>query len=79
MDDEADDVSEWKKLKKTLTVNKPLIPLKLTMLLYYGGNLMVRFNEWFPFNDSDDIVQIFSLLSLPPLLDPANATSRAQH
>jgi hypothetical protein len=44
MDDEADDVSEWKKLKETLTVNKPLIPLKLTMLLYYGGNLVVRLN-----------------------------------
>ena len=36
-ENEAEDVSEWKKLKKTLTVNKPLVPLKLTMLLYYGG------------------------------------------
>jgi hypothetical protein len=36
-ENEAEDVSEWKKLKKSLTVNKPLVPLKLTMLLYYGG------------------------------------------
>ena len=43
MEDEAEDVSEWKKLKKTLTVNKPLIPLKLTMLLYYGGKLAESF------------------------------------
>ncbi|KAI9554090.1 hypothetical protein GHT06_019362 [Daphnia sinensis] len=38
MDDDTEAVSEWKKLKKTLTVNKPLIPLKLTMLLYYGAS-----------------------------------------
>ena len=37
MEDDYEAVSEWKKLKKTLTVNKPLIPLKLTMLLYYVG------------------------------------------
>ena len=38
MDDETEEVTEWTKLKKSLVVNKPLIPLKLTMLLYYGGN-----------------------------------------
>nr|CAH0110425.1 unnamed protein product [Daphnia galeata] len=37
-ENEAEDVSEWKKLKKSLTVNKPLVPLKLTMLLYYGAS-----------------------------------------
>lgn len=40
MDEDSEAVSEWKKLKKTLTVNKPLIPLKLTMLLYYGGKFV---------------------------------------
>lgn len=40
-EDDYEAVSEWTKLKKTLTVNKPLIPLKLTMLLYYGGNITV--------------------------------------
>ena len=29
--------SEWQKLRSSLAVNRPLIPLKLTMLLIYGG------------------------------------------
>ena len=40
MEDDSEEVSEWKKLKGNLTVNKPLIPLKLTMLLYYGGTVI---------------------------------------
>lgn len=42
MEEESEEVSEWKKLKHNLTVNKPLIPLKITMLLYYGGKLVVE-------------------------------------
>lgn len=42
MEDDTEEVTEWTKLKKSLTVNKPLIPLKLTMLLYYGGNILVQ-------------------------------------
>lgn len=39
MDGNPDDASGWKnKLKQAVAVNKPLVPLKLTMLLYYGGN-----------------------------------------
>jgi hypothetical protein len=39
MDGNPDDASGWKtKLKQAVAVNKQLVPLKLTMLLYYGGN-----------------------------------------
>ena len=41
MEDDLEDSSEWKKLKENLTVIKPLIPLKVTMLLYYGGKFLL--------------------------------------
>lgn len=37
--EEPEEVSEWRKLKHSLAVNKPLVPLKFTMLLIYGGKL----------------------------------------
>lgn len=40
-EDDYEEVSEWRKLKQSLTVNKMLIPLKLTMLLYYGGKSFI--------------------------------------
>jgi hypothetical protein len=39
MDGNPDDASGWKnKFKKAISINKQLVPLKMTMLLYYGGN-----------------------------------------
>jgi hypothetical protein len=39
MDGNPDDASGWKnKFKKAVAINKQLVPLKMTMLLYYGGN-----------------------------------------
>lgn len=35
--EEGAETSKWVKIKKNLAVNKPLIPLKLTMLFYYGS------------------------------------------
>ena len=29
---------EWRRFQEHITVSKPLIPLKITMLVYYGGN-----------------------------------------
>lgn len=37
MDGKPNDNTGWSKFKQATTINKPLVPLKLTMLLYYGG------------------------------------------
>lgn len=39
MDGKPDDATGWgNKFKQAIAINKQLVPLKLTMLLYYGGN-----------------------------------------
>jgi hypothetical protein len=56
MDGNPDDASGWKtKLKQAVAVNKQLVPLKLTMLLYYGGNqfplqMIFHFQHLTPFD-----------------------------
>ena len=46
MDGNPDDASGWKnKFKKAVDINKQLVPLKMTMLLYYGGNYSIKFDE----------------------------------
>jgi len=40
--EEGAENSKWIKMKKNLAVNKPLIPLKLTMLFYYGSNYYIN-------------------------------------
>jgi hypothetical protein len=52
MDGNPDDDSGWKnKLKQAVAVNKQLVPLKLTMLLYYGGNqFTTQFNPFSTFS-----------------------------
>lgn len=42
MDEESEAMSsEWRKLRSSLAVNKPLIPLKVTMFLIYGGKFKI--------------------------------------
>jgi len=45
MDEESEAMSsEWRKLRSSLAVNKPLIPLKVTMFLIYGGKFLKIFS-----------------------------------
>ncbi len=40
MDGKPDDAAGWgNRFKQAVAINKQLVPLKITMLLYYGGNI----------------------------------------
>lgn len=78
MDEEPEEVSEWRRVKESLAVNKPLIPLKATMLLIYGGEndyvltllckvLGLRF------------LCTYSIITLLAILDSSHGTNRPQH
>lgn len=46
MDGNPDDVTGWRKLKQAMSVNRQLLPLKMTMLLYYGGTYKIKYNTF---------------------------------
>ena len=77
MDGNPNDVAGWRKLKHAMSVNRQLLPLKMTMLLYYGGILIKYITH---LNKSTNLLTpTYSCVAILTVHDITDDSSRFEH